>query len=637
MSTQQYEFKSEVQQLLNLMINSLYSNREIFLRELISNSADALDKLRYQAISDDQLLAQDSELAIRISVNSKAKTISISDNGIGMSEEEVIANLGTIAKSGSAEFLAQLNDSSRNEANIIGQFGVGFYSAFMVADKVEVFSRRADAAAEAGVHWSSIGDGTFTVEPQSKAERGTKVLLHLKKDAREYAEQGDVSSLVNRYSEHLSFPVFLEDANAAKKDKAKDKDKDQTEGEEPEKAVNSATALWVRDKKEIKDEEYRDFYKQISHDFSDPLIWSHNKVEGNLSYTALLYLPERAPFDLWNREAPRGLKLYIKRVFIMDNAEAFLPMYLRFVKGIVDCADLELNVSREILQKEPNIKKLNKFLTKRALELLSKLAKKEEDYAKFWDACGQALKEGVIEDRDNQEKVAGLLRFRSTHDDGKECATSLDAYIERRASEQQEIYYLVAKDLNSALLNPQLEIFRSKGIEVLLLTDRIDEWLAPHLHKYKSSEFKSISEAELDKLNSGGETEHMFFEEHQKHFAPLCRKLQEYYGERVKEVALSKRLTDSPACLVGDPESNNAQLQQFMRMTGQQLPETKPVLELNPTHDLVKQLDKVADAEDKGDFHELADILHFQAQLSLGAIPENSRAMLELINKRLSA
>ena len=375
MSTQQYEFKSEVQQLLNLMINSLYSNREIFLRELISNAADALDKLRYQAISDDQLLAQDSELAIRISVNSKAKTISISDNGIGMSEEEVIANLGTIAKSGSAEFLAQLNDSSRNEANIIGQFGVGFYSAFMVADKVEVFSRRADAEAEAGVHWSSIGDGTFSVESQSKAERGTKVLLHLKKDAREYAEQGDVSSLVNRYSEHLSFPVFLEDANAAKKDKAKAKDKDQADSEEPEKAVNSATALWVRDKKEIKDEEYRDFYKQISHDFSDPLIWSHNKVEGNLSYTALLYLPERAPFDLWNREAPRGLKLYIKRVFIMDNAEAFLPMYLRFVKGIVDCADLELNVSREILQKEPNIKKLNKFLTKRALELLTKAGK----------------------------------------------------------------------------------------------------------------------------------------------------------------------------------------------------------------------------------------------------------------------
>ena len=636
---QQHEFKSEVQQLLSLMINSLYSDRQIFLRELISNAADALDKLRYQAINNSELLENDSKLKINISVNPKGRTLVIADNGIGMNNEEIIANLGTIAKSGSAEFLQNLSEQGKSDANIIGQFGVGFYSAFMVADKIEVFSRRAGDKAEQGVHWESIGDGKFSVKQQDKAERGTRILLHLKKDARDFAEKEEIANLVRRYSEHINFEVYLQDAHASKSDKKKTKDSaadQEDEANEAEKPVNSATALWIRNKSEIGADEYKEFYKQLSHDFSDPLIWSHNKVEAKLSYTALLYVPERAPFDLWNRDAPRGLKLYIRRVFIMDNAEAFLPLYLRFIKGVVDCADLELNVSREILQKEPNIQKLNKALSKRALDLLQKLSKNEEDYQKFWAACGQALKEGVIEDKDNQEKVAGLLRFHSTQDNGEQCCHSLDAYIDRAPGNQKEIYYSVSKDLNSALLNPQLEIFRSRGIEVLLLVDRIDEWVAPHLFKYKSKDIKNIADAEIDKLDSGADkTENMFFEEHQKQYAALCRKLQEHYGDKVKEVNLSKRLTDSPVCLIADAE--NAQLQQFMRMTGQQLPESKPIMELNPRHALIKQLDKIEGDKAAEDFAELADILYFQAQLSLGAIPKDSRKILELINKKLSS
>ena len=621
-AAQQYQFQSEVQQLLKLMINSLYSNREIFIRELISNAADALDKLRYEAINSSELLGEDSQLKIRIVVNSKARTLSISDNGIGMNSEEAINNLGTIARSGSAEFLEQLNAEKRNEANIIGQFGVGFYSAFMVADKVEVFTRRATDSAEAGVHWSSIGDGNFQVEPHTKAERGTRVLLHLKKDAREFAERGQIQSLVQRYSEHISFEVFLEDANASKKDK-----------ESAEQPVNSATAIWSRRKQEVSDEEYREFYKQLSHDFTDPLTWSHNKIEGKLSYTSLLYAPGRAPYDLWNRDAPRGLKLYIQRVFIMDNAEAFLPLYLRFIKGVVDCSDLELNVSRELLQQDPNSKKLRAALTKRALTLLQNLAKNPEDYATFWEACGQALKEGVIEDQDNREQVMALLRFRSTHDNGQNASHSLDDYLSRAPADQKEIYYLQAKELNSALLNPQLEIFRSRNFEVLLFTDRIDEWVAPHMFKYKDKELKSIVDVDVDQLaGADQQSAQLFHEERVKEFAPLCRRLKEHFGDKVQDVLVSKRLSASAVCLVGDNEAGNAQLQQFMRMSGQKLPESKPIMEINAKSSLIKKLDQASGA----DFEQLADILHFEAQLSLGAIPEDSRNVLELINARLA-
>ena len=480
-------FQTEVKQLLHLMIHSLYSNKEIFLRELISNASDAEDKLRFAALKDDSLYESDPELKIRLDFDEEANTVTLTDNGIGMTRDDVIQNLGTIARSGTAEFLQQLSGDEKKDSKLIGQFGVGFYSAFIVADKVDVFTRRAGAPAEEGVHWESKGDGEFSIEQVNLDNRGTQIVLHLKPDAKEFANGWKLRSLVKKYSDHISFPVVMK----AESDEGEKKDEYET--------VNDATALWTLPRTEIKDEEYKEFYKHIAHDFEDPLTWSHNKVEGKLDYTSLLYIPARAPFDLYNREAPRGLKLYVQRVFIMDDAEQFLPLYLRFAKGVIDSNDLSLNVSREILQNDSTVESIRTALTKRVLDMLSKLAKKDsEQYQKFWGEFGTVLKEGPAEDFSNREKIAGLLRFASTHTGESAQNVSLDDYIGRMKEGQKKLYYITADNFTAAKSSPHLEVFRKKGIEVLILTDRIDEWMMGYLSEYDGKQLQDVARGDLD-------------------------------------------------------------------------------------------------------------------------------------------
>lgn len=623
-------FQTEARQLLQLMIHSLYSNKEIFLRELISNASDAVDKLRFAALSDDALLEGDSDYAVRVDIDKEAGTVTISDNGIGMSRDEVIDNLGTIAKSGTAAFLEQLSGDQQKDSQLIGQFGVGFYSSFIVADRVAVHTRKAGADASEGVLWESQGEAEFTIEAQDKEARGTSITLYLREDCKDFADDWRVRSVIKKYSDHISVPVLMKEAPLPAGD---DADDEKTEAAEPEyKAVNEATALWTRSRSEVTDEEYGAFYKHVSHDFEDPLSWSHNRVEGKLEYTSLLYIPARAPFDLWNRDANRGVKLYVQRTFIMDDAEQFLPMYLRFVKGVLDSNDLSLNVSREILQQDKTVDALRSALSKRVLDMLSKMAKNEpEKYATFWKEFGQVLKEGPAEDMGNKDKIADLLRFSSTHTDEETQDQSLKSYVERMQEGQDKIYYVVAENFNTAKRSPQLEVFRKRGIEVLLLSDRVDDWLMNHLQEFDGKQLQDVARGRLD-LDDESEEEKQVREAAEKDSEGLIERLKSVIGDDVEEVRVTTRLTNSPACLVVGEQDMGAQMRRIMEAAGQPVPESKPILEINPTHSLINRLDAEAD-EDR--FADLAKIIFDQANLAEGGQLDDPAAYVERLNKLL--
>jgi molecular chaperone HtpG len=621
-------FQTEAKQLLHLMIHSLYSNQEIFLRELISNASDAIDKLRFAALADDSLLEGQGDYQIQVDVDGEANTITISDNGIGMNRDEVIEHLGTIAKSGTASFLESLTGDQKKDSQLIGQFGVGFYSAFIVADRVEVHTRKAGEAADEGILWESHGEAEFSVEPMEKAERGTRITLFLKADCKEFAEDFRVRSVIKKYSDHISVPVMM-----AKPPVPPAEGEEAPENPEVEyETVNAATALWTRGRSEISDDEYKEFYKHVSHDFDDPLTWSHNKVEGKLEYTSLLYIPRRAPFDMWNREMSRGLKLYVQRTFIMDDAEQFLPLYLRFVKGIVDSNDLPLNVSREILQQDAAVESMRSALTKRILDMLGKLAKKGgEDYALFWKEFGQVLKEGPAEDFANKEKIAKLLRFSSTHTDLEEQNQSLEDYVSRMQEKQDKIYYVVAENFNTAKKSPHLEVFRKKGIEVLLLSDRVDDWLMNHLQEFDGKQFQDVARGALD-LEPESEEEKAEQEKLEKESEALVERLGKVLEDKVAEVRATSRLTDSPACLVVGDFDMGAQMRRMMEAAGQPVPESKPILEINPTHPLLGMLDREAD-EDR--FSDLANIVFDQAHLAEGGQLDDPATYVSRLNKLL--
>ncbi len=645
-------FQTEARKLLKLMINSLYSNREIFLRELISNASDAIDRLRFEALADASLTAEDAELRIVVEFDKDAGTVSVIDNGIGMSRDEAAEHLGTIAKSGTEEFFEQLTGDQKSDSALIGQFGVGFYSAFIVAREVEVLTRRAGTSE--GTRWVSTGEDEFSIEAAADLPRGTRVTLKLKPDATEFADGFRLRSVVRRYSDHVGVPVMM-----AKETYGEDAEKEKKKDAEPElEAVNAAKALWTRPRNDVSEDEYKEFHKHISHDFEDPALWRHNKVEGKLEYTSLLYIPKRAPFDLWNRELPRGLKLYVQRVFIMDDADQFLPLYLRFVRGIVDSSDLPLNVSREILQEDERVRTIKNALTKRVLDMLDKM--KEEDYAPIWDEFGQVLKEGVGEDHGNKDALLGLLRFTSTFDDAQQQRVSLKSYIERLEKEpataeeqtdsvdeaaetpaekentdsggdsgkpgKRKIYYLIAESETAARQSPHLEVFRKRGIEVLLLTDRIDEWWMSFAGEYEGYEFQDVARGELD---FDGETDK---DDAKKDDEPLLKRLAEVLDGKVESVRKSARLTDSPACLVLGDQDLGAQMRRIMELSGQQAPETKPHLEVHLGHPLIQHLDKEPD-EDR--FKDLALVIFDQASLAEGTAVAEPGAYVQRINKLL--
>jgi molecular chaperone HtpG len=615
---EQLSFQAEVRELLQLMIHSLYSHREIFLRELISNASDANDKLRFLALSDPALLGQDPTLAIWIDANPATGTLTIRDNGIGMSREEAVAHLGTIAKSGTAEFFKRLTGDQQKDAQLIGQFGVGFYSSFIVADRVEVLTRRADAAPEAGVRWESSADGQFTVETITRVERGTSVVLHLKPDAKEFAEPFRLRSLVRRYSDHIAFPVRMP--------------KESTASLEYED-VNQAQALWTRPRSEITDEEYRDFYHYIAHDDADPLAWSHNRVEGKREYTSLMYLPAHAPFDLWQREAARGLKLYVRRVFIMDDAEQFLPLYLRFIKGVIDSNDLPLNISRELLQQDHEVEAMRSALTRRALEMLAKLAKDEPDkYLQFWREFGRAFKEGLGEDPGNRERLLPLLRFASTASADNEERISLAEYVARMRPGQERIYFIVAESIEAARESPHLELLRQKEVEVLLLGDRVDEWVMGRVLDFEGKRFKDVArgDLELGGLAEAGERERIDAE--RREHKGLLKRFKDALGDKVLEVRVSERLRDSPACLVRGEAELSAAMRRVLAANGQSIPATAPVFELNVGHTLVRYMDGLKEAEP---FNELASLLYDQASLADEGQIANGADFARRLNKLL--
>ncbi len=618
-------FQTEVKQLLHLMIHSLYSNKEIFLRELISNASDAVDKLRFEALAKPELLEGGAELKIRVSFDKDAKTVTLEDNGIGMSREDAITHLGTIAKSGTADFMKHLTGDQKKDSHLIGQFGVGFYSAFIVADKVDVFSRRAGSAASEGVHWSSKGEGNFEVATIDKAERGTRIVLHLKSGEDEFADGWRLRNIIKKYSDHIALPIELPKEVAA----AEGEEKPAVEWE----TVNRASALWTRPRTEIKDEEYQEFYKHIAHDFENPLSWSHNKVEGKLEYSSLLYVPARAPFDLYQREAPKGLKLYVQRVFVMDQAESFLPLYLRFIKGVVDSNDLSLNVSREILQKDPIIDSMKSALTKRVLDMLEKLAKNEpEQYKGFWKNFGQVMKEGPAEDFANKEKIAGLLRFASALGDDGEQVVGLAEYLARAKEGQDKIYYLTGETYAQVKNSPHLEVFRKKGIEVLLLTDRIDEWLMSYLNDFDGKSFVDVARGDLDLGNLDSEEDKKAAQEVAKAKEGLVERLKTALGESVAEVRVSHRLTDSPAILAIGEQDLGLQMRQILEASGQKVPDSKPIFEFNPAHPLIEKLDNEQSDERFGD---LSHILFDQAALAAGDSLKDPAAYVRRLNKLL--
>ncbi len=629
-------FQTEVKQMLHLMVHSMYSNKEIFLRELISNASDAIDKLRFAALADNTLYGKDSNLKIQIEFDKDANTISITDNGIGMSRDEVIENLGTIAKSGTSDFLQHLTGDQKKDSQLIGQFGVGFYSSFIVADKVVVETLRAGAAVDEAVRWESAGEGDFSIENIKREVRGTSIIMHLKSAEDEFADAFRLRSLIKRYSDHIAVPVeMLEIQNNAP---VLDEDGKEVAAEEepsaPEfEAINDATALWACPRNELKDEDYTEFYKHISHDFEDPLLWSHNKVEGKLEYTSLLYIPKRAPFDMWNREASRGLKLYVQRVFIMDDAEQFLPLYLRFVKGIVDSNDLSLNISREILQNDPQIDKIRSALTKRVLDMLRKMAKKDEaKYGEFWKEFGQVLKEGAAEDTSNKEAISKLLRFATSHDDVQEQAHSLEGYISRMQEGQDKIYYVVAETFNTAKSSPHIEVFRKKGIEVLLLSDRIDDWLISHLREFDGKQFQDVAKGALDLGEVEDETEKKKHEEVAEQYKSLVERVKKALDAEVDEVRITHRLTESPACLVAGEYDMGAQMRRIMESAGQQVPDSKPSFELNPEHPLVAKLDGEQNEER---FSDLASVIFDQAHLAEGGQLHDPATYVKRLNKLL--
>ena len=617
-SKQTLQFQAEARQLLDLMIHSLYSNKEIFLRELISNASDAADKLRFEAATDDSLYEGDADLHVHVAVDGEARTITVRDNGIGMSRDEVVDNIGTIARSGTRQFLETLSGDREKDAHLIGQFGVGFYSAFLVADHVTLITRRAGMGPEHGVRWESAGDGEYTLETVETPARGTEITLHLREDAGEFLDPWRLRAIVHKYADHIPFPIRM--------DKAGD--------EEGEETVNQASALWTRPKAELSDEDYANFYKHVAHDFEAPLAWTHQRLEGKYEYTLLFYLPRSAPFDLWQSDARHGVKLYVRRVFIMEANERLLPRYLRFLRGVIDSSDLPLNVSREILQHSPAMEAMKKGATSRALGWLEELARdRAEDYAAFWGEFGTCLKEGIVEDAANREKIAGLLRFSSTENEAQ--AVSLADYIGRMKPGQDTVYYITAESLAAAQHSPHLEIFRKKGIEVLLLHDRIDEWLTAHLGEYDGKRLQSIAKGELDLSGIGEENEQEKQEqqEKEKSAGPAAEKLKEALGERVKDVRITSRLTESPACLISDSFDISTNLERILREAGQNVPEMKPILEINPDHALIKRLAKMRSKEKIGDW---AQILFDQAVLAEGALPEDPAGFVRRINALLA-
>ena len=616
------EFQAEVSQVLNLVIRSLYSNKEIFLRELISNASDAIEKLRFEALSDDALYEEDPNLRIRVWVDKDAGTVTVADNGIGMTRDEVMETIGTIASSGTRKFLEKMTGNEEADAQLIGQFGVGFYSAFIVADKVTLTTRRAGFGKEHGVRWESTGEGGYTIETIEKAGRGTEVTLHLREDEKEFLDGWRLRSIIHKFSDHLPIPIEMpKEAMGEEEEK-----KDEIEWEQ----VNKGTALWMRNKSEISDEEYKEFYKSITHDFEDPLAWTHNRVEGKHEYTSLLYIPSKAPWDLWDREQKHGVKLYVRRVFIMDEADKLMPHYLRFVKGVVDSDDLPLNVSRELLQHNKVIDSIRAANVKRILGLLENLAKNEPDrYRTFWKEFGKVLKEGPAEDFANRERIAGLLRFATTKSEGDEQTVSLDDYLERMPEKQEKIYYITADTLAAARNSPHLEVFKKKDIEVLLLTDRVDEWLMSHLTEYKGKPFRSVAKGQLDL----GELEEKEQKEEQEKIAEahkeFLQKVKEALGDLVKEVRVSSRLVESPACLVVDEYEMSQNLARVLKQLGQDAPMPTPILELNMDHPLVARMEQ----EEGERFDELARLLYDQAMLAEGGQLEDPASFVHRLNR----
>ena len=617
-------FQSEVKQLLQLMIHSLYSNKEIFLRELISNASDAADKLRFKALSNPALYEGDGELRVRVSFDADKGTLTISDNGIGMTREQVIDHLGTIAKSGTKEFLTALGQDQAKDSQLIGQFGVGFYSAFIVADKVTVKTRAAGEAADKGVLWESAGEGEYSVADIEKKSRGTDVILHLREDEKEFLNEWRLREIIGKYSDHIGLPVEM---------LTKEYDDEGKEIGEKWEKINRSDALWTRSKNDISDEEYKEFYKHLSHDFADPLLWAHNKVEGNQEYTSLLYVPSKAPWDLFNREHKHGLKLYVQRVFIMDDAEQFMPNYLRFMRGLIDSNDLPLNVSREILQDNKTTAALRKALTKRSLQMLEKLAKEDADkYQQFWKEFGLVLKEGPAEDFGNKEAIAKLLRFASTHNDSSEQTVSLEDYVARMKEGQEAIYYITADSYVAAKNSPHLELFNKKGIEVLLLSDRIDEWMLSYLTEFDGKSLQTITKADLDLGDLADKEETEAQKEQDKAFDSFIERVKNLLGERVKEVRLTHRLTDTPAVVSTGNDQMTTQMAKLFAAAGQPVPEVKYTFELNPEHHLVK---KAADIADEAEFADWVELLLEQAMLAECGSLENPAAFIKRINKLL--
>lgn len=626
-------FETEVKKMLHLMIHALYSNKEIFLRELVSNASDALDKLRYEGIGKPEIYEGDTELQVKIDYDREAHTITIKDNGIGMSREEVTKNLGTIAKSGTQEFLNNLSGDQKKDSKLIGQFGVGFYSSFIVADKVTVKTRRAGLKASEGILWESAGEGEYTIENIDKFERGTEIILHVKTGEEEFLSGMRLRHVITKYSDHINFPIVM-------KKEASDHEDNKEVKDISDEVVNKATALWTLPKSDITDEEYTELYKHIAHDFRDPLTWIHNKVEGKYEYTTLVYIPSQAPFDLFQANKPRGLKLYVQRVFIMDDAEVFLPSYLRFIRGIIDCNDLPLNVSREILQSNKLVESIRGSIIKRVLSTLETIAKDSpEKYATFWAQFGTVMKEGPAEDFANREQISGLLRFASTTDNLETPNTSLDDYLARMPEGQQKIYYVAAETFNAARHSPHLEIFREKNIEVLLLSERIDEWLMSHLTDFKGKQFQSIAKGDLDsldfanKLEEKSEVEKQDFDQKQKDFQGLLERIKTSLGEKVQDVKLSKRLRSSPSCIIADEHQMTAQMERILKAAGQEV-HSKPILEINPDHLLVMRL---KDESNQAHFDDLSLILLEQAIISEGGQLEDPASFIKRFNEVLLA
>jgi molecular chaperone HtpG len=615
-------FQAEVKQLLHLMVHSLYSNKEIFLRELISNASDACDKLRFEAISNPALYESDPELKIRVAFDKAARTITISDNGIGMSREEVVVNIGTIAKSGTREFFASLSGDQAKDAHLIGQFGVGFYSSFIAADRVTLLTRRGGLPAEQGVRWESDGTGEYTIETVAKQSRGTDVVLHLREGEDDLLSDFKLKSILRKYSDHIAIPIVMQKLEWSE-------EKKEMVATGLEETVNQASALWARPKSEITDEQYQEFYKHVAHDFDAPLAWTHGKVEGRQEYTQLLYIPARAPFDLWDRHQRRGLKLYVRRVFIMDDAEHLVPAYLRFVRGVVDSNDLPLNVSREILQESRDVDAIRSGVARRVLSLLEELAEKQpEKYAAFWKEFGRVLKEGVGEDSANREKLAKLLRFASTHSDTEEQNVSLADYVARMKEGQDKIYYVTGDSFRAAKSSPHLEVFRKKGIEVLLLFDRVDEWLVAHLTEFEKKQLVSVARGDLDLGKLESEAEKDETRKQAESSRELIERVKKTLGERVKDVRVTLRLTASPACLVADAHDPGANLQRILRSVGQEVPKFKPILEINPEHPIVQRLKY----EEKR-FTEWTELLFDQALLAEGGTLDDPAGFVKRMNE----